>query len=151
MIQTSIFKNMSKNTASAIWKGDLKNGNGFIKLTSAALEANYTFSSRFENGKGTNPEELVAAAHAACFSMALSNIVAGKGYSPEEISTVAVATLSDPGNGFMITAIELSTEARIKGIDESTFLELANDAKANCPISKTLSSVNISLKAKLLK
>jgi len=141
---------MSKNTASASWKGDLKNGNGIVKLTSAAIEAKYTFSSRFENGTGTNPEELVAAAHAACFSMALSNIVAGKGYHPLEVSTVAVATLSNPGDGFMITHIELTTEARIKGIDESTFLVLANDAKANCPISKTLSSVNISLKAKLL-
>jgi len=142
---------MSKNTASALWKGDLKNGSGKIKLTTAALEADYTFSSRFETGKGTNPEELVAAAHAACYSMALSNIIAGKGYKPEEVATVAVATLSNPGNGFLITEIELNTEARIKGIDESTFITLANDAKANCPISKTLSSVNIRLKAKLLQ
>ena len=142
---------MSKNTASAVWKGDLKNGNGKIKLTSTAIEANYTFSSRFENGKGTNPEELVAAAHAACFSMAFANTVAGKGYKPEEVSTVAVATLSNPGNGFLITQMELTTEARITGIDESTFQALANDAKANCPISKTLSAVNIKLNAKLLK
>jgi len=142
---------MSKNTASAIWKGDLKNGNGKLKLTSTALEASYTFASRFENGKGTNPEELVAAAHAACFSMAFANTVAGKGYQPEEVSTVAVATLANPGSGFLITEMELTTEARIKGIDENTFQTLANDAKANCPISKTLASVNIKLTAKLLK
>jgi len=141
---------MSKNTASAIWKGDLKNGNGVLKLTTTAMEANYTFASRFENGKGTNPEELVAAAHAACFSMAFANVVAGKGYTPEEISTVAVATLSNPGSGFLITEMTLKTEARIKGIDEKTFQTLANDAKANCPISKTLSSVIIKLEAKLL-
>jgi osmotically inducible protein OsmC len=142
---------MAKNTASATWKGDLKNGNGKVRLTSTAFEANYTFSSRFESGKGTNPEELVAAAHAACYSMALSNIVAGKGFTPEEVSTTAIATLSNPGSGFRITDMELTTEARIKGIDESTFITLANDAKANCPISKTLTSVNIKLKAKLLK
>lgn len=142
---------MSKNTASAVWKGDLKSGNGKVKLTSTAMEASYTFASRFESGKGTNPEELVAAAHAACYSMALSNIIAEKGYKPEEVSTVAIATLSNPGDGFRITAMELTTEARIKGIDETTFNKLAQDAKANCPISKTLTSVHITLNAKLLK
>jgi len=142
---------MSKNTASAVWKGDLKNGNGKVRLSTIAFEANYTYASRFETGKGTNPEELVAAAHAACFSMAFANIIAGKGFNPEEISTTAVATLSNPGNGFLITEMELDTEAKIKGIDDKTFMELANEAKANCPISKTLSSVNIKLKAKLLK
>ncbi|HLO58258.1 MAG TPA: OsmC family protein [Bacteroidales bacterium] len=138
-----------KNTATAKWQGDLKNGNGEVKLTTANLTANYTFASRFENGKGTNPEELVAAAHAACFSMALSNIIAQKGYKPEEVSTSATAILSNPGNGFLITAMELTTEAKVGGIDQKTFLELANEAKANCPISKTLSSVNITLKANL--
>jgi len=142
---------MSKNTASAVWKGDLKNGNGKVRLSTIAFEASYTYASRFETGKGTNPEELVAAAHAACFSMAFANIIAGKGFNPEEISTTAVATLSNPGNGFLITEMELDTEAKIKGIDDKTFMELANEAKANCPISKTLSSVNIKLKAKLLK
>jgi osmotically inducible protein OsmC len=138
-----------KNTASAKWQGDLKNGNGEVKLTTANLTANYTFASRFENGKGTNPEELVAAAHAACFSMALANIIAQKGYSPEDISTVATATLSNPGSGFLITDMELNTEAKVKGIDEKTFEALANEAKANCPISKTLSTVNIKLNARL--
>lgn len=142
---------MSKNTASAIWKGDLKNGTGKVKLSTVAFEADYTYASRFETGKGTNPEELVAAAHAACFSMAFANIIAGKGYKPEQVSTTARATLSNPGNGFLITGMELTTEAKVQGIDEKTFNDLANEAKANCPISKTLSSVNIKLNAKLLK
>lgn len=142
---------MSKNTASAVWKGDLKNGNGKLKLTTVPFEADYTFSSRFETGKGTNPEELVAAAHAACFSMAFANIVAGKGYEPVEISTTAVAHLTNPGNGFLITDMELTSECRIIGIDENTFQSLASEAKANCPISKTLQGMNIKLNAKLLK
>jgi osmotically inducible protein OsmC len=140
-----------KNTASAKWQGDLKNGKGELKLTSVNVSANYTFASRFENGKGTNPEELVAAAHAACFSMAFANVMAQKGFIPEEVSTVATATLSNPGGGFLISDMELNTEARVKGIDEKTFMDLANDAKANCPISKTLSSVKIKLQAKLLQ
>jgi len=103
-----------------------------------------------KNGKGTNPEELIAAAHAGCFSMAFANIVAGRGYEPQEVSTTAITTLANPGNGFLITEIELNTEARIKGIDERTFQALANEAKMNCPVSKTLSSVAIKLNAKLL-
>jgi osmotically inducible protein OsmC len=142
---------MSKNTASAVWKGDLKNGTGKVRLSTVPLEADYTYASRWENAKGTNPEELVAAAHAACFSMAFANTVAGKGFNPQEVATIAVAKLTNPGSGFLITEIELSTEARIQGIDESTFQSLAKEAKANCPISKTLSSVNIKLNAKLLK
>jgi len=142
---------MNKNKASASWKGDLKSGNGTISLNSAPGKFSYTFSSRFENGKGTNPEELVAAAHAGCFSMAFANIVAGKGYVPEEISTTAVAILANPGSGFLITEIELNTEAHIKGIDEKTFQSLADEAKMNCPISKTLSSVSIKLNAKLIQ
>lgn len=142
---------MGKNTASAFWKGDLKNGNGKLKLTTVQLEADYTFASRFENGKGTNPEELVAAAHAACFSMAFANIMAGKGYEPLEVATTAVASLTNPGDGFRITDIALTTEARVNGIDESTFQNLASEAKAGCPISKTLTTVNITLNAKLVK
>ena len=142
---------MSKNSASATWKGDLKSGNGLMKLQSEQVGFRYTFSSRFENGKGTNPEELIAAAHAGCFSMAFANIVAGKGYHPEEITTTAIATLSNPGNGFLITEISLTTEARIRGIDNATFQALANEAKMNCPVSKTLSTVAIKLNAKLVE
>lgn len=141
---------MSKNTASAIWKGDLKGGNGEATLSTTGNSFSYTFASRFENGKGTNPEELVAAAHAACYSMALSNIIAGKGYKPIQVSTSATATLADPGDGFVITDIALTTEASVEGIDEQTFLELAEEAKKGCPISKTLAVVNISLDAKLV-
>jgi osmotically inducible protein OsmC len=142
---------MGKNTASAVWKGDLKSGNGKLKLSTVPLEADYTFASRFENAKGTNPEELVAAAHAACFSMAFANILAGKGFDPREVRTTAVASLTNPGDGFRITGMDLSTEARVDGIDDNTFQSLANEAKAGCPISKTLSTVNIQLNAKLLK
>ena len=141
---------MSKNTASAIWNGDLKGGKGKINLTSTPYEVNYTFSSRFENGKGTNPEELVAAAHAGCFSMAFSNIAAEQGFQPEEVKTTAVAILSNPGDGFRITEIELTCQAKIHGIDKDTFQALAKEAKLNCPISKTLSSVNITLNASLI-
>lgn len=142
---------MGKNTASAVWKGDLKNGNGKLKLSTVPLEADYTFASRFENAKGTNPEELVAAAHAACFSMAFANILAGKGFDPLEVTTTASASLTNPGDGFKITDMELTTDARVKGIDENTFQSLANEAKEGCPISKTLSTVNIKLNARLVK
>lgn len=141
---------MSKNTASAIWQGDLKGGKGKATLSTNNDIFSYTFASRFENGKGTNPEELVAAAHAACYSMALSNIIAEKGYTPKQVATKAVAKLNDPGDGFRITDIELTTEGSAEGIDEKTFLELAEEAKKGCPISKTLSSVNITLNAKLV-
>ena len=141
---------MLKNTASAIWKGDLKNGNGTVRLYSAPGEFSYTFASRFENDNGTNPEELIAAAHAGCFSMALANILAIKGYKPIEIATIAVATLANPGNGFLITEMELNTKAKIEGIDNETFQMLASEAKLNCPISKTLAIVAIKLNAVLM-
>ena len=140
-----------KNTASAVWKGDLKGGKGEATLSTTGDSFSYTFASRFENGKGTNPEELIAAAHAACFSMALSNIIAGEGYAPKQVSTSATATLANPGDGFVITKIELRTEARVDGMDENMFQELAAKAKTGCPVSKTLASVEITLQAELLK
>lgn len=142
---------MSKNTATAKWTGNLKNGNGRMRLTTEQTEFSYTFSSRFENGKGTNPEELIAAAHAGCFSMALANIIDGKGYEVGEVSTQATATLSNPGDGARVTAMDLTTEAQVSGIDEETFQILANEAKLNCPVSKTLSTVDIRLNAKLVR
>lgn len=141
---------MNRNRASATWKGDLKNGNGVMKLDSSSGEYSYTFSSRFENSKGTNPEELIAAAHAGCFSMALANIMAGNGYKPEDITTTANAILANPGDGYLITDIELYTEVRVKGMDNTLFQSLANEAIINCPVSKTLSSANIRLSAKLI-
>ncbi len=140
---------MTKNTASASWKGDLKNGNGKISLYSAPAEFSYTFASRFENGKGTNPEELIAAAHAGCFSMALANILAQKGYKPVDITTTATATLANQGNGYLITQIDLDTQAKAEGIDNETFQALAHEAKQNCPVSKTLAAVTINLHASL--
>lgn len=140
---------MSKNEASAIWKGNLKAGEGTTTLSTSGNTFPYTFASRFENGNGTNPEELVAAAHAACFSMALSNIIAQNGYQPTTVSTKAIATLADPGDGFRITHMELSTIGQVDGMDNNTFIELAEEAKKGCPISKTLSSVHITLEAKL--
>lgn len=128
----------------------MKAGNGRVKLTSEAFEAQYSFSSRFETGKGTNPEELIAAAHAACFSMALSNVIKENGFEPIQIATKATAVLSNTPNGSAITRMDLSTEAKIKGIDESTFQKLATYAKENCPVSKALSSVKIELNAKLI-
>jgi osmotically inducible protein OsmC len=141
---------MSKNTASAVWQGNLKEGTGKARLSTSGQEFDYTFASRFENGKGTNPEELIAAAHAACYSMALSNIIAQNGYTPQQVATKAIATLADPGDGFLITEIALTTEAKISGIDEKTFFEFAEIAKASCPVSKTLASVTITLRAHLL-
>lgn len=141
---------MLKNTASAIWKGDLKNGNGTVRLNSAPGEFGYTFASRFESGRGTNPEELIAAAHAGCFSMALANILATKGYKPTEIATTATATLANPGNGYLITEMNLSTQAKVQGIDNETFQALALEAKLNCPVSKTLATVAINLNARLI-
>ncbi|MBN2480458.1 MAG: OsmC family peroxiredoxin [Bacteroidales bacterium] len=142
---------MKKNEAYATWQGNLKNGNGQMRLHSVSGVFNYTFSSRFEKDKGTNPEELVAAAHAGCFSMALADIVAKKGYEPEEIKTTANAILSNPGDGYSITDMELYTEAKIRDIDDTAFQSLASEAKQNCPVSRTLSSVNIRLTARLIQ
>jgi osmotically inducible protein OsmC len=136
--------------ASAIWTGDLKGGKGVVKLRSRAFEGQYTFVSRFENGQGTNPEELIAAAHASCFSMAFSNTVALKGYHPETVQTEAQVTMANPGDGFRITGIHLVTQAGIRDIDERSFLILAEEAKQNCPVSKVLSTVKITLEARLL-
>ncbi len=141
---------MSKNTASAVWNGDLKTGNGKVKLTSEAFEAQYSFSSRFENGKGTNPEELIAAAHAACFSMALSNVIKENGFDPVRIATSATAVLTMTSTGPAITRIDLSTEATITNLDDAHFQSFAKNAKENCPVSKALSSVTINLNAKLI-
>ncbi len=142
---------MKKSKAQAKWNGDLKNGKGSIKLPTSDKEFSYSFSSRFEDGKGTNPEELIAAAHAACFSMALSGILADKGYNPESISTTAEVTVEKVGDGFKISQSALKTEGKIPEIKEDEFLKLAQTAKENCPVSQVLDSLKITLDAKLLK
>ncbi len=137
--------------AEALWEGNLKKGKGSVKLGSGAFEGSYSFASRFEQGPGTNPEELIGAAHAGCFSMALSMILETAGYVPERIHTTARVHIEKVGEGFKITAIELETEGRVPGIDEKTFQEKAEAAKKGCPVSVALAGTEIRLKASLAK
>jgi osmotically inducible protein OsmC len=138
-----------KKKASAIWNGGIKEGAGTISTASGVLrEANYGFKARFETGPGTNPEELIGAAHAGCFSMALSKIIGDAGLTPERIETSAEVSLEKVGEGFEITAIHLSTTGRVPGADEARFRELAEKAKAGCPVSKVLKA-KITLDVKL--
>jgi osmotically inducible protein OsmC len=121
-----------------------------MKLGSGAFEGKYSFPSRFESGQGTNPEELIGAAHAGCFSMALSAGLGKSGFTPTRIHTTATVHLEQVPDGFAITRIELDTEAQIPNIDEKKFLEHAEAAKKGCPVSKALAGTQISLKAKLV-
>jgi lipoyl-dependent peroxiredoxin len=127
--------------ASAIWKGGIKDGGGTISTETGVLNnAPYGFKSRFENGKGTNPEELLGAAHAGCFSMALSLILGEAGMTAETIETQAAVTLEKVGDGFSITSSHLDVKAKIPGADPAKFQEAANKAKAGCPLSKVLNA-----------
>ena len=131
---------MIKN-ASAVWKGSIKEGGGTISTETGVLNnAPYGFKARFEDGPGTNPEELIAAAHAGCFSMALSLMLGEAGLTAESIKTSAAVTLEKVGDGFAITASHLTVVARIPGADETKFDEIANQAKAGCPVSKVLNA-----------
>jgi osmotically inducible protein OsmC len=141
---------MKTSTTKSIWKGDLKSGNGEMHLNSLGTTFNYSFRTRFENEKGTNPEELIGAAHSGCFSMALANIVAQKGYQPESIDTEANVTLSVGDQGAFISGIKLICQASISGIDNEAFQALAMEAKINCPVSKALAVVEIELEATLV-
>ena len=141
---------MPVRTSSAQWNSDLKSGKGTMKIGKGAWEGPFSFSSRFENGNGTNPEELIAAAHAGCFSMAFSNALSQAGFTVDHVSTKANVHLDKTDGGFGITSIELDTEGKVAGIDNSKFQEIAEDAKKNCPVSKVLAGANITLKAKLL-
>jgi lipoyl-dependent peroxiredoxin len=141
---------MPTRNGEGTWEGDLKSGKGTVKLGSGAYNGPYSFASRFEDGKGTNPEELIAAAHAGCFSMALSNGLAKAGHPPTRVDTTASVHLDKTDAGFGITKIELRTEAEVPGIDEAAFREQAETAKANCPVSKALAAVDITLDAKLV-
>jgi osmotically inducible protein OsmC len=133
----------------AVWKGGLKDGGGTISTESGVLkDAAYGFKARFENGAGTNPEELIGAAHAGCFSMALSLILGEAGSTPQKIETHAAVTLEKVGAGFEITASHLTVSAIVPGMDSARFLELANKAKAGCPVSK-LMKAQITMDAKL--
>lgn len=134
----------------AEWNGDLFQGKGHMKLGSGAYDGAYSFKSRMEDGAGTNPEELLAAAHAGCFSMALSAALAKAGHSPRHVHTVANVHFDKVAEGFAITGIDLNTEAEVPGIDAAKFQELAEGAKKNCPVSKALAATPINLKAQLV-
>lgn len=138
---------MTIRTSSAEWKGTLKEGAGTMKLGSGAYEGPFTFASRFESGPGTNPEELIGAAHAGCFSMFLSALLTKEGFTPARIATTATVHLTE---GPTISLIELECEAEVPGLSEEVFQEKAAAAKANCPVSKALAGPEIRLKARLL-
>jgi osmotically inducible protein OsmC len=141
---------MPERTAQAQWSGDLRGGSGRLRLGSGAFEGAYSFSSRFENGAGTNPEELIAAAHAGCFTMATASDLGKAGFKPERIDTKATVALTSVSGGFAITRIDLDMEADVPGIDEAKFLQIAQGAKASCPVSKALAAVpEITLNARL--
>jgi lipoyl-dependent peroxiredoxin len=142
---------MAVRTADAQWDGSLKDGSGRMRLGGGAYEGPYSFQSRFEEGDGTNPEELIAAAHAGCFSMALSGELGRAGHEPTRISTTARVNLVKGDEGFTITRIELETQGEVPGIDEAEFQEKAEAAKAGCPVSRALGGVSqISVKARLV-
>ena len=136
--------------ADAVWEGSLKEGNGKVALGSGAFEGKYSFASRFEEAGGTNPEELVAAAHAGCFSMALSAALGRAGFEPTRVATTAKVHFGKVEAGFRITRIDLATEASVPGIEEAVFQETAKAAKETCPISVALSAVEVTLDAKLV-
>ena len=138
-----------KRKASAVWKGGLKDGKGTVSTESGVLkESQYSFGTRFESGTGTNPEELIAAAHAGCFSMAFSAELGKAGLTPESIETTATVTLDKSDGGFTVTESHLEVKAKIPGADQAKALEIATNAKAGCPISRLLKA-SITMDAKL--
>ena len=137
--------------ASAVWEGDLKSGTGKTSTESGVLQdVHYSFSKRFGDEPGTNPEELIGAAHAGCFSMALAHGLSGEGYTVEKVSTTAKVHLENVDGGFKITLIELETEAHVPGVDEAKFHEIAEGTKTGCPVSQALAATEIKLIAKLV-
>ena len=138
-----------KRTGSAVWQGGIRDGKGTVSTESGVLDgAQYSFSSRFEEGKGTNPEELLAAAHAGCFSMALSKQLNDAGFTADSINTTASVRLEKTDAGFSITNVHLEVTARVPGADAAAFETAANNAKAGCPVSR-LFNAEITLDAKL--
>ena len=142
---------MATRNGSAEWRGDLRGGNGELTVGDGVFKGAYSFSSRFEEGEGTNPEELIAAAHAACFSMALANVMAEHGHPAESVRTTAKVHLRQGDAGPTIQLIELQTEGRVPGIDQQHFAEHAEEAKRGCPVSRALAAVDeITVDAKLV-
>jgi lipoyl-dependent peroxiredoxin len=140
---------MPTRNAHAEWNGSIGEGSGTMALGSGAFEGKYSFKSRMEDGPGTNPEELIGAAHAGCFSMALSVVLGAEGHEPESIKTDAKVRFDKEGDGFAITSVALTTRAKVPGIDNDAFVKAAEAAKANCPVSKALTGTEISLDAAL--
>jgi len=144
---------MINKKGSAKWSGDLKSGTGHVSMESGAFKDQpYGFNTRFEDGAGTNPEEMIGAAHASCFSMALSMILGQRDATPDEIATTATVSMDKDGDGFAIKKIHLDVTGKVPGIDEATFMEAANAAKEGCPISKLLTggSAEITMDAKFI-
>lgn len=137
--------------AHAVWNGTLKEGQGQMDVESGAFQGAYSFGSRFAEEKGTNPEELIGAAHAGCFSMALSGVLVEEGFQPQQIETEATVSIEQTGEGFRIASIRLSTKGRVSGIDVVRFQDLAEKAKTGCPVSRALAGTSISLEARLLE
>jgi osmotically inducible protein OsmC len=140
---------MPVRKADAQWNGDLRSGSGRMRFGSGAFDGPYSFDSRFGDGQGTNPEELIAAAHAGCFSMATAGALTRAGHPPKSIVTNAAVTIEQKPEGFRITSIALDTQADVPGIDEAAFKTIAEDAKKGCPVSVALSAVPITLNARL--
>lgn len=140
---------MIERKATARWEGDLRTGTGSVRLGSGAFEGPYSFGTRFESAPGTNPEELLGAAHAGCFTMALSLGLTKAGHPPASLDTTAAVELDKTGDAFSVTRIRLTTRGRVPGLDEAKFRELAEDAKKNCIISRALSGVRMELDAAL--
>ncbi len=141
---------MPVRNAHAEWLGKLSDGSGKVSLGSGAFEGNYSFASRFEDGEGTNPEELIGAAHAGCFSMALAGALVKAGFAPEKIETDAKVHVEKVGEGFSITKVELMTKVKAPGIDRDAFMEQAEGAKKGCPVSRALAGTEITLQAELV-
>ncbi len=142
---------MPTRTADAEWQGDLRHGKGTMRVGSGAFQGSYSFNTRMGDEAGTNPEELIGAAHAGCFSMALSHALASAGFTPTRVHTTAHVHFNQVPGGFAINPIDLETEAVVPGIDDETFHKLAKEAKDNCPVSKALAATPINLKATLIR
>lgn len=141
---------MPMRNAEATWNGSLKEGSGDLKTGSGAISGKYSFGSRFENSSGTNPEELIGAAHAGCYSMALAAGLGKAGFNPQRVHTTAQVTIDKVGEGFKITKIRLKTEAKVPNVDPKQFQEIAEKTKTGCPVSQALSATPIELEAKLV-
>ena len=140
---------MATRHSQGVWQGTLASGSGTMQIGNSGFEVDFSFPSRFEDGSGTNPEELLGAAHAGCFSMALSHLIEQAGYTPERIATRADVHLDKTADGFAISRIDLRTQARVPDIPDETFQAKASEAKANCPVSRALAGVVITLEAAL--